>query len=229
MRRPNAVGMWGLLAAAMMMSTATTIRAEEGATMSAMQVAYSREVNARIQYLAFATRAGQEAQPSVACLFRALAQAESIHAARHAATIERMDGTPFYTYEDVVVLRTAQNLRTSILGEMRERETVYPLLANYARSEHLYEALTSCEYAKAAEATHERVLRAALWRLEQEEAAQVKHQIASLEPILFPTVPTPTPTYYVCPGDGCVFTHSYTNCPNCGTAGDQAFVHVSGR
>jgi len=221
--------MWGLLAVAIVMSSATAVCAEEGATMSAMQVAYSREVNARIQYLAFATRAGLEAQPTVACLFRALAQAESIHAARHAATIERMDGTPFYTYEEGAVGRTAQNLQSSILGEMRERVAVYPLLANYARSEHLYEALASCEYAKAAEATHGRVLRAALWRLEQEEAAQVKQQIASLEPIVFPTVPTPTPTYYVCSGDGCVFTHSYTSCPNCGTAGNQAFVHVSGR
>lgn len=229
MKRSIVIGMRCLFSAALFVSAVVAAHAEEGATVSAMQIVYSREVNARIQYLAYASRAEVEAQPTVACLFRSLAQAESIHAARHAAVIEQLGVKPVYQYEDVLVLRTEQNLKTSILGELQECGYVYPRLSDYAREECQYEALTSFVHARGAEATHERVLRAALLRLEREQAAMGEQLIASLEPIVLPTLPVEAPTYYVCPGDGCVYTKAFKRCPCCGTAGDQALVRECGR
>lgn len=229
MKRSIVIGMGCLFTTALLVSAGVAVHAEEGATVSAMQIVYSREVNARIQYLAYAERAEQEAQPTVACLFRSLAQAESIHAARHATAIEQLEAKPLYQYEDVLVLRTEQNLKTSILGEMQERGYIYPRLSDYAREECRYDALASCVNARGAEATHERVLRAALLRLEREQAEMGEQMIASLEPIVLPTLPVAAPTYYLCTGDGCVYTSAFKRCPSCGTAGDQALTRECGR
>jgi len=225
----NAAKWWGTVAAAMFVLMGNPIHAEEGATIGAMQVAYSREVNARAQYVAYAVRADLEGQPAAACLFRAVADAEAIHAARHAAAIEQLNAKPVARMEDVLVLGTAHNLKTAILSEMQERSVVYPRLADYVRAEHRYEALASCIDAMGAEVTHERAFRAALWRLEQEQAEQVETRLASLDPMSIPMVPVPVAVYYLCPGDGCISAKPYARCANCGTAGDQAIRYTSWR
>ena len=196
--------------------------AEEGMTFSALQVAYGRELDSRAQYLAFASRADLEGHASVACLFWAVARAESVHAARHAAAIEQLGGTPARRPVNPVVRGTAENLGTSIVLELEERHLVYRRFADYARDEYLSEALASFCYAQGAEATHEALFRVALGTLARE--ASPPRMIASTSPgragLWDPS--TSSPTIFVCIGDGSVFSSPVRGaCPNCGSGGSR--------
>jgi len=191
--------------------------AEEGMTFSVLQVAYARELDARSQYLAFAARADLEGRASVACLFWAVARAESVHAANHAAAIVRLGGTPAWQPVSFDVHGTGENLAASILLEVAERHQVYRRFAGYARAECMYDALASINYARGAERTHEALFRNALGTLDHPEPRQL---IASASPVVgwLPSRGDPAPTLYLCPGDGSVFSSrpGAGTCPNCG-------------
>jgi rubrerythrin len=212
-------GMVCLSVATLLVAAPRPDSAEEGATFAAMQIAYAREVNARTQYLAFARRADLEARPMVAYLFRAVACAESVHAANHALAIERLEGTPRSRPKDFTVAETAENLRTSIELELLERNGVYPRFADYATAECLYEPLASITYARGGEATHERLFRIALGTLEADQETLEQLPLASRVPVVLPIPPELTIRYFVCFGDGSVFTHPVGRCPNCGARG----------
>jgi rubrerythrin len=200
-------------------ATPAALPAEEGATFTAMQVAHAREVKTQTEYLAYANRAEFEAPMPVACLFRAVARAESVHAARHAREIDRFGGTPALDPEAFVVRGTAENLRTAIAGEIRERNVVYRQFANYAPAECLYEALGSLNDARNAEATHEQLFRAALQRLERGATGDKVIAWASAVPAVLASAPGPDPIYCICTGDGCVFDRHLKRCPRCGERG----------
>jgi rubrerythrin len=209
----------------LLVAAARSVRAEEGGTFAAMQAAYSMEMNAQTRYLAFATRADFEAQPTIACLFRAVACAESVHAANHARAIEQLQGTPKYSPAGFVVRETGENLKTAIATELQERSFIYPRFAAYARSECLYDALASYNYAKGAEATHERMFRMALAKMEIDTQVDRGIILASFTPSV-PVIGQQWSTRcFVCLGDGSLFTQPLKRCPNCGTGAGLIVEH----
>jgi rubrerythrin len=88
----------------------------EGATMSTqddLKSAFAGESQASRKYLYFAERAEQEHHPQVARLFRAAAEAETVHARGHLTALGGI-GT------------TEDNLKAAIKGEHYEFTDMYP-------------------------------------------------------------------------------------------------------
>lgn len=193
----------------------------EGQGYAAMQVAYGREVTAQASYLAFAKQADQEGRPSVACLFRAVARAESVHAARHALAIEQLGGRAAVVADPFTVGTTRENLEVAILTEQKERVAIYPRLADFARVECLYDALSALNDARSAEATHEAAFRWALWAV---NSAAWPDGSAEGSPLASPMRPDDR-SAYICLGDGSVFLRPVKSCPNCGTGGSLIVRH----
>jgi rubrerythrin len=75
-------------------------------TMDNLKEAFAGESQANRKYLAFAKKADEEGYPQVAKLFRAAAEAETVHAHNHLMV---MDG----------IRSTAEILKAAILGEMK--------------------------------------------------------------------------------------------------------------
>ena len=207
-----------------------SVVAEDGATIVALEIAHGREINARLQYLVFANHAEREGNGPVACLFRAVARAESVHAVNHAIVIERLGGTPDRRPESFVVRETAENLRAAIVTELREKDKVYRQFADYARAECLYEALASINYARCAEATHARLFAEALGTLNQASDSPRQGPASLAVAVSGPGVPNGFETlgsFFICSGDGSVFTSPVKRCPNCGTGGSRFWVMIS--
>jgi rubrerythrin len=216
---------WSILVLAGMVSgvlAPAAACAEDGATVVAVEMAYNREINSRLQYLAFAKRADREGLRPIAALFRAVARAESIHAVNHEIVLAQLGGRPDASPVPFVVRSTAENLLESIDNERVERLHVYPLFADYARAECKYEALASLNYAGGAEETHARLFAAAYASLELSAGPPAPLVAVATTPgeaqYTLDWLENP-PTFYVCPGDGSVFTHAVKRCPNCGTSG----------
>lgn len=83
------------------------------ATMENLQDAFAGESQANRKYLAFAKKAEADGYPQVAKLFRAAAEAETVHAHAH---LQVMGG----------IKDTADNLQAAIEGEGFEFQEMYP-------------------------------------------------------------------------------------------------------
>lgn len=198
------------------------VHADEGATLAALEIAYGREMNAHAHGLAYAAQAQREGHCEAACLFRASAAAESIHAARIAAAIERLDARPAWTPASVVVRGTAENLMACLERKMAERDRIYPRFAALAREECLYDAGAVFEYAREAIGTEVVMFETVLGRLEREETPPTI-ALAST-PGIDPAAPEAcAATYYLCSGDGSLFAGPIARgCPHCGTRGSHS-------
>ena len=84
--------------------------------------AFAGESQANRKYLAFAKQAEKEGYPQVAKLFRAAAEAETVHAHAHL----RVAGG---------IKSTAENLKAAISGETHEFEHMYPEMIAAAQAE----------------------------------------------------------------------------------------------
>jgi rubrerythrin len=114
-----------------------------------LQAAFAGESQANRRYLAFAEKADAEGHPQVARLFRAAAQAETVHAHNH---LRAMDG----------IKSTTENLQVAIQGENYEHTTMYPGFIKDAETEENKRARRSFDYAKQVEVEHEGFYRQAL-------------------------------------------------------------------
>ncbi len=85
--------------------------------------AFAGESQANRKYLAFAKQADKDGFPKVAALFRAAAEAETIHAHGH---LVAMDG----------IKSTKENLEKAIAGETYEHEEMYPPMYEQAEKEN---------------------------------------------------------------------------------------------
>jgi len=83
--------------------------------------AFAGESQANRRYLAFATAADKEGFPQVAELFRAVAEAETIHAHNHLKALKGMR-------------RAKENLSEAITGETHEFKKMYPEMLKDARA-----------------------------------------------------------------------------------------------
>ena len=103
--------------------------------------AFAGESQANRKYLAFAKKADQEGHPQVAKLFRAAAEAETVHAHAHLRTLKGVNGT-------------AENLKEAIDGETHEFKEMYPAMIAKAKEEGEKAAERSFTYANDVEKIH---------------------------------------------------------------------------
>ena len=111
------------------------------ATMENLAKAFAGESQANRKYLAFANKAEEDGMPQVAKLFRAAAEAETIHAHAH---FRVMGG----------IKNTAENLQAAIEGEGEEFEDMYPKMLAEAQAEGNKPAEFSFKNALAVEEIH---------------------------------------------------------------------------
>jgi rubrerythrin len=103
--------------------------------------AFAGESQANRKYLAFAVKADKEGYPQVARLFRAAAEAETVHAHNHLKALKGIGST-------------AQNLEAAIAGETFEFKQMYPEMIEAAKAEGNKEAERSFNYANEVEKVH---------------------------------------------------------------------------
>lgn len=113
-----------------------------------LKAAFAGESQANRKYLAFAKKAEKDGFPQVARLFRAAAEAETIHAHGH---LNALGG----------VKTTAENLQEAVAGETYEFKEMYPPMFLLAKQEN-HRAKTMFNYALQAEEVHAKLYAAAL-------------------------------------------------------------------
>jgi rubrerythrin len=115
--------------------------------------AFAGESQANRKYLAFAKKAEQEGHPQVARLFRAAAEAETVHAHAHLRVLKGVKGT-------------AENLQEAIAGETHEFKEMYPAMIEMSQEEGNKAAERSFTYANDVEKVHAGLYQKALDNLE---------------------------------------------------------------
>ena len=121
-------------------------------TVENLQVAFAGESQANRKYLAFARQAEKEGLPQIAKVFRAAAEAETLHALAHLAN---MGG----------IGKTLDNLKAAVAGETYEWTEMYPPMVEQATTEN-HKARYMLGFASAAEKVHAGLFRQALQALE---------------------------------------------------------------
>ena len=114
-----------------------------------LQEAFAGESQANRRYLFFADKAEQEGHTQVARLFRAAAEAETVHARNH---FNAMDG----------VGSTVDNLTAAAMGEHYEFTRMYPPFIEQAERENNKRAKVSFEFANEVEQIHHKHFEEAL-------------------------------------------------------------------
>ena len=118
-----------------------------------LQSAFAGESQANRRYLFFADKAEKEGHPQIARLFRATADAETVHARSH---LGAMGG----------IGSTKDNLGAAIEGEDYEFTQMYPGFIKQAESENKKRAQISFEFANEVEKVHHDLYQKALEALE---------------------------------------------------------------
>jgi rubrerythrin len=106
-----------------------------------LKEAFAGESQANRKYLAFAAKADSEGYAQAARLFRAAAEAETIHAHNHLRALKGIGST-------------AQNLEAAIAGETFEFKQMYPEMIEAARAEGNATAERTFKYANEVEKVH---------------------------------------------------------------------------
>lgn len=119
-----------------------------------LQDAFAGESQANRRYLAFTKQAEQEGYSQIAKLFRAVAEAETIHAHSHLKHLG-------------AIKSTADNLKEAISGETYEFREMYPPMIETAEAEGNKGAVRSFTYANEVEKIHAALYQKALDNLDQ--------------------------------------------------------------
>lgn len=125
-------------------------------TIENLKTAFAGESQANRKYLAFAKKAQEEGFVEVARLFRAAADAETVHAHNH---LRVMGG----------VKTTLENLKTAIAGETDEFMEMYPKMIREAEIEKEDAAKTSFVGANTVEKEHAELYKKALESVKKNE------------------------------------------------------------
>jgi rubrerythrin len=118
-------------------------------TATDLQNAFAGESQANRKYLAWSKKAEQEGFKQVAKLFKAVAEAETIHAHLH---LREMGG----------IKTTKENLEAAISGEVFEYQKMYPEMIEDAKAEGVKTALMTFTYANEVEKIHAELYKKAL-------------------------------------------------------------------
>ena len=106
-----------------------------------LKAAFAGESQANRLYLAFAKKAEEEGLAQIAKLFKAAAEAETVHALNHLRVMGQ-------------VKSTLDNLGTAVSGETYEFKKMYPEFIAEAKAEGNKQALVSFDYANKVEQIH---------------------------------------------------------------------------
>ncbi len=106
-----------------------------------LKKAFAGESQANRRYLAFARKAEEEGYQQIAKLFRAAAEAETIHALNHL----RITGE---------IKSTSENLDAAVSGETFEYKKMYPEYLSIAKQERKQRAAWSFDVANKVEKVH---------------------------------------------------------------------------
>jgi rubrerythrin len=121
-------------------------------------IAFVGEAKAYFRLLAYAERAEEEGVPQIALLFRAIADAERVHATRHLSLMK-----------DIVVKDTDTNLEKSFQREKSVSENEYPDFIKAAEDEGETAAAQVFSYARDAEGFHAKLYERAIYHLIRDE------------------------------------------------------------
>lgn len=132
------------------------VEEKEPKTSKNLKEAFAGESQANRRYLAFAKKADKEDYPQVARLFRAAAEAETVHAHAH---LRVMGG----------IKSTKENLQDAIDGETFEFKNMYPKMLKEAKKENNKAAARSFDNANKVEEIHANLYSKALENLGQNE------------------------------------------------------------
>jgi rubrerythrin len=119
------------------------------ATSENLQAAFAGESQASRKYTYFAEKADASGQPMIARLFRAAAEAETVHARNHLNVMKGIGSVK-------------ENLEAAIGGEHYEFSEMYPGFIKDADAEKQPEAKRSFDLANRVEAIHHKLFNAAL-------------------------------------------------------------------
>ena len=134
-------------------------------TQENLMAAFAGESQANRKYLAYAKQAEKEGMPQVAKLFRAAAEAETIHAHAHLRSAGKV-GT------------TMENLKDAIGGETYEFTKMYPDMIKDADAEDKKAVKKYMEFVNAVEEVHAKLYQKALDA--QGKVANVDYYICSV-------------------------------------------------
>ena len=110
-------------------------------TQDNLQESFAGESQANRRYLFSAEKAEQEGHPQIARLFRAAAEAETVHARAHFVAMDALG-------------KTRDNLTAAVLGEHYEFNQMYPAFIKQAESDGNQRAERSFKLANAVEKIH---------------------------------------------------------------------------
>jgi len=122
-----------------------------------LKEAFAGESQANRRYLAFAKKAEEEGYKQVAKLFRAAAEAETVHAHSHFRVLGG-------------VKSTKENIQEAVAGETHEFKKMYPEFLAKAKAEAIKPAEMSFDYANQVEKIHAALYEKALANLGKNEA-----------------------------------------------------------
>ncbi len=124
-------------------------------TIENLKAGIKGETTASAKYAAFAQKAREEGHDTIAKLFDAASNAESIHANNHKKVLEALgekmeDFTPEFE-----VKTTAENLQAANEGETYEMNVMYPQFLADAKEEKVEKAVKSFTWAMDTEKKHQ--------------------------------------------------------------------------
>ncbi len=122
-------------------------------TRENLMEAFAGESQANRKYLAFAKKADSEGFSSAAKLFRAAAEAETVHAHAHLRALKGVNSTK-------------ENLKEAIAGETHEFKNMYPAMIEAAKAENEKAAERSFVFANEVEQVHAKLYQKALDNLD---------------------------------------------------------------
>jgi rubrerythrin len=123
-------------------------------TIVNLKAGFKGETTASAKYAAFAVKAREEGNNTIAKLFEAASKAESIHAANHKKVVELLGEKVDDFKPEFEVKTTAENLLAAIDGETYEATTMYPRFLADAKTEKVEKALKSFTWAFDTEKKH---------------------------------------------------------------------------
>jgi rubrerythrin len=132
-----------------------------GATKENLEAAFAGESQASRKYTYFAEKAEQEGHKRVARLFRAAADAETVHARNHLKVLQGIKST-------------RENLEAAIGGENHEFTEMYPEFIKKANAESEKKAADSFDLANKVEKIHHTLYSDALGRLGKGDSGELK-------------------------------------------------------
>lgn len=127
-------------------------------TAENIYTAFIGEAKAYFRLLAYSRKAQEEDVPQIALLFRAIAEAEKVHAMRHLSLAK-----------DIVVQDTDTNLKKSFQREQSISENEYPELLKQAHEDGDQDAALAFSQARDAESFHAQLYKRAIYHLIRDE------------------------------------------------------------